>query len=164
LVFENQKPAPGDLVLDHIGHFVPDLEAREGARRAGLLCDPGLAPHGERQPAGTSNQCVMLEEGYLEILAPTLDTPHAERVRKRMNAYPASIWSAMAPRRGSRTRPPRGARLRARSAREPQAQNRGGKEVGFKVVYVPPRRCRNAVRSFASTSRRTGMERPLPAP
>jgi hypothetical protein len=39
------------------------------------------------QPAGTSNRCVMLEQGYLEILCPKLDTPHAERVRKLMARY-----------------------------------------------------------------------------
>ena len=39
------------------------------------------------KPAGTSNRCVMLREGYLEILAPTLDTPNARRVRARMARY-----------------------------------------------------------------------------
>ena len=27
MVAENQRPRPGDLVLDHVGHFVPDLDA-----------------------------------------------------------------------------------------------------------------------------------------
>jgi len=39
------------------------------------------------KPAGTSNRCVMLEEGYLELLAPTMDTPSAQRVRERMRLF-----------------------------------------------------------------------------
>jgi len=39
-------------------------------------------------PAGTSNVCVMLEHGYLEILMPTADTPNARRVRAAMRRYP----------------------------------------------------------------------------
>ena len=39
------------------------------------------------KPAGTANRCLMLEEGYVEILAPTLDTPNARRVRERMQRF-----------------------------------------------------------------------------
>ncbi|HEX6265913.1 MAG TPA: VOC family protein, partial [Burkholderiales bacterium] len=39
------------------------------------------------KPAGTSNRCVMLEQGYLEILCPKLDTPHAQRARNLMARY-----------------------------------------------------------------------------
>jgi len=38
-------------------------------------------------PAGTSNRCVMLAEGYLEFLAPTANTPNAARLRKSMRRY-----------------------------------------------------------------------------
>ena len=67
---------------------MPDLDA------AGRLLDQlGLAstPVSHHQvagrPAGTANRCVMLEQGYLEILCPTLDTPHAQRVRGLMKRY-----------------------------------------------------------------------------
>jgi len=39
------------------------------------------------RPAGTSNRCLMLPEGYIEILAPTMDTPHATRTRELMSRY-----------------------------------------------------------------------------
>jgi hypothetical protein len=87
-VADRQRPAPGELALDHLAHFVPDLQAA-----AGLLESLGIAvtpPSHHRiagQPAGTANRCVMLEQGYLEILAPTLDTPHAQRVRAEMARY-----------------------------------------------------------------------------
>jgi len=84
-----QRPAPGDLVLDHVAHFVPDLEA------AGALLEKlGFAPtpvshhQVDGKPAGTSNRCLMLQEGYLEILSPTLDTPNAQRTRALMDRYP----------------------------------------------------------------------------
>ena len=38
-------------------------------------------------PAGTSNRCVMLREGYLEFLTPTADTPNARRMRASMKRY-----------------------------------------------------------------------------
>jgi hypothetical protein len=38
-------------------------------------------------PAGTSNRCVMLAEGYLEFLTPTAHTPNAQRMRKSMRRY-----------------------------------------------------------------------------
>jgi hypothetical protein len=39
------------------------------------------------KPAGTANRCLMFEQGYIEILAPTLDTPNARRVREHMARY-----------------------------------------------------------------------------
>ncbi|MGE5129309.1 MAG: VOC family protein, partial [Sphingomonadaceae bacterium] len=38
-------------------------------------------------PTGTANRCVMLEQGYLELLAPVSDTPHARRTREAMARY-----------------------------------------------------------------------------
>src|SRR6184192_3202100 len=38
-------------------------------------------------PVGASNRCVMLKEGYLELLAPTHDTPAAQRMRGLMARY-----------------------------------------------------------------------------
>ena len=75
-------------MLDHVAHYVEDLEA------AGALLEKlGFAPTPiahhqiDGKPAGTSNRCLMLPEGYIEILAPTLDTPHAARTRELMNRY-----------------------------------------------------------------------------
>jgi len=87
-VFERQKPAPGDLCLDHVAHYVEDLGA------AGALLEKlGFAPTPiahhqiDGKPAGTSNRCLMLPEGYIEVLAPTLDTPQAARARELMKRY-----------------------------------------------------------------------------
>ena len=81
----NQRPSPGELCLDHVAHFVPDLQAAASAlEKLGLIVTPESAHRTQHGPAGTSNRCLMLENGYVEILAPTLDTPNARRVRERM--------------------------------------------------------------------------------
>jgi len=75
-------------VLDHVAHYVEDLGA------AGALLEQlGFAPTAvsnhqiEGKPSGTANRCLMLPEGYIEILAPTLDTPQAARARELMKRY-----------------------------------------------------------------------------
>ncbi len=83
-----QLPAPGSLTVDHVSHFVPDLGA--AARKLGALgfaVTPESAQQTQDGPAGTSNVCVMLEHGYLEFLAPTMDTPNAQRLRATMQRY-----------------------------------------------------------------------------
>src|SRR5580765_5210116 len=87
-----QKPSPGDLVLDHVAHFVPDLSAAaRDLEKLGLVVTPESAHRTQHGPAGTSNRCLMLEQGYVEILAPNketaTDTPNAQRVRDRMKRY-----------------------------------------------------------------------------
>jgi len=87
-VAERQRPAPGALFLDHVSHFVPDLEAAGQALRAlGFCVTPRSDQHTQDGPAGTANLCVMLEEGYLEFLAPTAETPNAARLRASMARY-----------------------------------------------------------------------------
>lgn len=83
-----QRPAPGTLFLDHVSHFVPDLDAASGTLRAlGFCVTPRSDQHTQDGPAGTANVCVMLEEGYLEFLAPTAETPNATRLRASMDRY-----------------------------------------------------------------------------
>src|SRR3954471_5570614 len=89
---ERQKPQPGELFLDHVAHFVPDLDAAAKLLRAlGFAVSAESAHRAQGAPAGTSNRCVMLEEGYVEILAPSreneLDTLNARRVRERMERF-----------------------------------------------------------------------------
>lgn len=87
-VADRQRPPAGSLFLDHVSHFVPDL-----ARAAELLQSLGFAvtPLSEQKtqhgPAGSSNRCVMLRDGYLEFLTPTADTPNAQRMRRSMRRY-----------------------------------------------------------------------------
>ena len=87
-VAERQRPRPGELVVDHVSHFVADLGA---AARACEALDLKVTPTSVQQtpegPVGASNRCVMLEEGYIELLAPTHDTPAASRMRALMQRY-----------------------------------------------------------------------------
>jgi hypothetical protein len=81
----------------------------------------------------------MLEQGYVEILAPTMDTPNAQRVRERMKRYVGMhlcCFGTVAPAEEH-------ARLAAHGF-EPEpivnlARNlQDGSPVKFNVVYVPP--------------------------
>ena len=82
------QPA-GSLLLDHVAHFVRDLGAAARALEAlGFAVTPPSAQQTQDGPAGTSNVCVMLEQGYLEFLTPTADTPNAQRLRASMQRYP----------------------------------------------------------------------------
>ena len=88
-----QIPPPGSLFVDHVAHFVPGLGAAARALEAlGFTVTPVSAQRTQDGPAGTSNVCVMLEDGYLEILAPDSarpagDTPNAQRLRAAMQRY-----------------------------------------------------------------------------
>src|SRR5689334_18243987 len=84
-----QVPPPGGIVLDHIAHFVPSLvEAAKALGALGFSVTPESAQRTQDGPAGTSNVCVMLEHGYLEILAPMFDTPNSQTIRAVMQRYP----------------------------------------------------------------------------
>ncbi|HTP61069.1 MAG TPA: VOC family protein [Burkholderiales bacterium] len=84
-----QLPPAGSLFVDHVSHFVPDLVAAARALGAlGFTVTAESAQQTQDGPAGTSNVCVMLEQGYLEFLAPTADTPNAQRLRATMRRYP----------------------------------------------------------------------------
>ncbi|MGA8005185.1 MAG: VOC family protein, partial [Burkholderiales bacterium] len=84
-----QTAEPGSLVLDHVAHFVPDLDAAARALEAlGFAVTPYSEQSTQDGPAGTANRCVMLGEGYLEFLSPIADTPHARRTHEAMARYP----------------------------------------------------------------------------
>lgn len=83
-----QLPPSGSLILDHVSHFVPELgPAARMLEALGFAVTPASAQQTQDGPAGTSNVCVMLEHGYLEFLAPTSDTPNAQRLRASMRRY-----------------------------------------------------------------------------
>jgi hypothetical protein len=85
---QRQKPAPGELFLDHVSHFVPDLDAAaELLERLGFVVTALSKQIANGEPVGASNRCVMLEEGYLELLTPTHDTPAAQRMRASMQRF-----------------------------------------------------------------------------
>lgn len=96
-VAERQKPPPGDLVLDHVSHFVADLDAAARLlQKLGLVVTPLSAQMVDGRPAGTSNRCVMFEQGYVELLAPRPDrglrlacfgTPDAAAEHRRLEDH-----------------------------------------------------------------------------
>ena len=139
-IAENQKPAPGELVLDHVAHFVPDLGAAARiAESVGFVVTPESAHRAQGAPAGTSNRCIMLDEGYIEILAPTLNTPNAQRVRNHMARYDGVHLACF----GTPDAEAEHRRLAAHGFEPEPVVNLertldDGEKVRFKVVYVPP--------------------------
>lgn len=137
---DRQRPPPGELCLDHLGHFVPDLDAAAAIwEKLGFRVTPVSHHQVSGKPAGTSNRCVMLGEGYIELLAPMMDTPNAQRVRERMKRFVGVHLACF----GTPDAAAEHARLAAHGFEpEPvvhlQRQIETGDSVGFRVVYVPP--------------------------
>jgi hypothetical protein len=89
-----QLPLGEEIFLDHIGYFVPDMEA---ARRA--LARAGFAPTpvsiqvnpdpggGAARLTGTGNVTAMLSQGYIEVLFKTADTPLVAELEAAMTRY-----------------------------------------------------------------------------
>jgi len=93
-VADQQLPPAGKLCLDHVAHFVPEVDAASDAlTRLGFTLTPfspqshRLQPDSPLVPAGTGNRCVMLSAGYLEFLTPLADTPIAGQLRTAMGRY-----------------------------------------------------------------------------
>jgi len=87
-VAERQRPQPGELYLDHVSHFVADLDAAARVCESlGLRVTATSVQQTPEGPVGASNRCLMLEAGYIELLAPTHDTPAASRMRALMRRY-----------------------------------------------------------------------------
>jgi hypothetical protein len=85
---DRQRPPPGELFLDHVSHFVPDLDAAAALlEKLGFVVTPASHQETGEGPVGASNRCVMLEEGYIELLTPTHDTPAAQRMRASMARF-----------------------------------------------------------------------------
>ncbi|KZC98315.1 VOC family protein [Oceanibaculum pacificum] len=89
-----QLPDAGELFLDHIAHFVPDMATAGAAlERMGYVLTPfthqqNSLKAGEKPvPAGTANRLVMLRRGYLEFLTDVVDTPLAQQLRAAVARY-----------------------------------------------------------------------------
>ena len=88
-----QTPNPGQMFLDHVGWFVPDMDvAARAFEKLGFNLTP-YSVHGDRdaatgelKPLGTANRLVMLEEAYLEILTlhGGVTNPSVERMKASM--------------------------------------------------------------------------------
>ena len=71
-----QLPRKGELFIDHIGFFVADISgANRALTRMGFTLTPYTPQTNMADPSkppiavGLANQCVMLQRGYLEVLA-----------------------------------------------------------------------------------------------
>ena len=91
---DRQLPESTELFLDHIAHFVPDMDAAGAAlERLGYRLTPfthqqnSLKPGEPPVPAGTANRLVMLRRGYLEFLTSVADTPLAQQLQAAVQRY-----------------------------------------------------------------------------
>jgi hypothetical protein len=147
-----QTPSGGQIFLDHVGWFVPDIEEAGGRfERLGFVLTPFVAQHnadpagGPPRPAGTGNRCAMLRRGYLEILSavPPVDTPLAAQLRGAVDRYTGVhlIAFTVADAEGAHARleaagfaPPPPVHLR----RPVALPDGNAAEVAFTVIRVPP--------------------------
>ena len=89
-----QIPDAGRLTLDHVAHFVPDIDqAVVDFAKLGFTLTPfspqshRITPDGPLVPAGTGNCCIMLRRGYIECLTATGDSPVADQLRAAIARY-----------------------------------------------------------------------------
>lgn len=92
----SQLPAKGEIFLDHVGWYVPDLDDVEKAfGRLGFPLTP-YSLHGDRDPQsgqiipqGSANRLALMERGYLEFLTDVegTDTPVSGHLRSSMERY-----------------------------------------------------------------------------
>lgn len=79
----DQTPGAGQIFLDHVGWFIPDMDAASSAfGKLGFPLTPftihmNEQPDGTRVPSGTANRCAMIKRGYLEILTRVADVESA---------------------------------------------------------------------------------------
>ena len=96
-IIQPQVPKGGEIFLDHIAWFVPNISHaskafdRLGFNLTTFVAQNNLNPSGGAPiPAGTGNRCAMLRRGYLEILT-TVDgedtTPLARQLIKSVERY-----------------------------------------------------------------------------
>ena len=90
----NQVPSEGEKLLDHIAHWVPDLDAAsEPLESLGFVLTPWSEQHASPRPGapvspvGSANRCIMLRSGYLEILAPLSSTPIGRELQAGIGRY-----------------------------------------------------------------------------
>lgn len=148
----SQTPSGGQIFLDHVGWFVPDMESTAGAfERLGFILTPFVAQTnadpdgGPPVPAGTGNRCAMLRRGYLEFLAavPGVDTPLSRQLNDALDRYRGVHLIAFtvddAPAAHARLAAEGFGPLDPVHLRRPLTLADGGQaEVAFTVIRVPP--------------------------
>jgi hypothetical protein len=141
----NQLPAPGAVFLDHVAHFVPEMEAAAAAlERCGFRLTPFTAQtnrvDGMPVPAGTGNRCAMLRQGYVEILTATADTELARQLRERIadhvGLHLAAFSSADAGAEHRRLTAAGFATLPLVDMRRPVATESGNEDARFMIARI----------------------------
>lgn len=143
-------PGDGQVFLDHVGFFVPDMSRAAAAMEAlGFSLTPFTRQttvdpvHGGQVAQGTANRCAMLERGYLEVLTPVADTALAAEMRAGLARYAGLHLIALAVADAAAHH----ARLRAAGfdprppvhLRRPVEIGARTREAAFTVIRVPPR-------------------------
>lgn len=89
-----ELPKGDAIFLDHLAHWVADIDAAcAHLRQLGFIVTPyaehvhATTPGAAPTPAGSANRCVMLADGYLEVLTPVGETPIAREVREALAHY-----------------------------------------------------------------------------
>ncbi|MHA1107973.1 MAG: VOC family protein [Alphaproteobacteria bacterium] len=153
MAHDGQTPGPGEIFLDHVAWFVPDIARAEAAfTNLGFTLTPFVAQHnadpggGPPIPAGTGNHCAMLETGYMEILTaiPGMETKLADQLRTGVARYTGLHLIALTTDDAEATR----ARLQEAGfepgetvhlRRPVEAADGGEAEVSFSVIRVAPK-------------------------
>jgi hypothetical protein len=140
-----QLPEPGAVFLDHVAHFVPEMEAAAAAlERCGFRLTPFTAQtnrvDGRPVPAGTGNRCAMLRQGYVEILTATADTELARQLRERIadhvGLHLAAFSSADAGAEHRRLAAAGFATLPLVDMRRPVATESGSEDARFTIARI----------------------------
>ena len=141
----NQLPPPGAVFLDHVAHFVPEMDAAAAAlERCGFCLTPFTAQtnraDGRPVPAGTGNRCAMLRQGYVEILTATADTDLARQLRERIadhvGLHLAAFSSADAGAEHRRLASAGFATLPLVDMRRPVATETGSEDARFTIARI----------------------------
>ncbi len=145
----NQLPPPGAVFLDHIAHFVPEMDPAAAAlERCGFRLTPFTAQtnrvDGRPVPAGTGNRCAMLRQGYVEILTavptPSGDTELAQQLRERVadhvGLHLAAFSSADAAEEHRRLAAAGFATLPLVDMRRPVATESGSEDARFTIARI----------------------------
>ena len=90
---DRQLPILEEIFLDHLAHFVPDVQAASRAlARAGFAPTPvsiQVVPDsdGTLRPTGTGNVTAMFARGYIEMLFKAADTPLGRELEAALARY-----------------------------------------------------------------------------
>ena len=144
-----QLPRGAEIFLDHVGHFVPDVErASEALSRAGFAPTPmsiQVNPDpagGPDRPTGTGNVTAMLAAGYLEVLFKTADTPLGREFDAALARYPGlhiAAFSVADAGAAHRRLAANGFRMQPLvDMRRPAATEEGPATAGFTIARVEP--------------------------